>query len=185
MKKRRNIKTLSLASMFLTLALILPFFTGQIPQIGSMLCPMHIPVLLCGFFCGGSWGFVVGLIAPLLRSFIFAMPPMFPTAVCMAFELATYGFIAGILHNKLAKKKWMVYVSLISAMVTGRLVWGLAMLACMGFDTAKFGMVTFLSGAVISAIPGIILQLVLIPVMVITLERVVNRDKQIEFFAKI
>ena len=95
MKKRNDIKKLTLSAMFLALAFVMPFLTGQIPQIGSMLCPMHIPVLLCGFFCGAPWGLVVGFVAPILRSFILGMPPLFPTAFCMAFELATYGFIAG------------------------------------------------------------------------------------------
>ena len=101
---------------------------------------------------------------------------MFPTAVCMAFELATYGFITGVLHNRLAKKKSYVYVSLVSAMVTGRLVWGLAMLFCMGLDTSQFGMAAFLSGAVTTAIPGIILQLIIVPIVVITLEKVMKKD---------
>lgn len=170
MKNRKmNIKKLSLSSMFLALALLMPFLTGQIQQIGSMLCPMHIPVLLCGFFCGGPWGFVVGLIAPILRSFLFGMPQLFPKAICMALELATYGLAAGILH-----KKCSVYVSLLAAMIMGRLVWGLAMFACMGFNMEKFGFSAFLAGAFTNAIPGIVLQLVLIPVLVITLGKFNN-----------
>ena len=113
--KREEIKKLTLSAMFLALAFVMPFLTGQIPQVGSMLCPMHIPVLLCGFFCGAPWGLVIGLIAPLLRSVTLGMPPMFPTAFCMAFELAAYGFVAGYLHNKLPRRKINVYVSLISA----------------------------------------------------------------------
>lgn len=171
MKKRNNIKKLTLSAMFLALAFVLPFVTGQIQQIGAMLCPMHIPVLLCGFLCGAPWGLVVGFIAPLFRSFIVGMPLLFPGAVCMAFELATYGFIAGILHNKLPKKKIYVYVSLIIAMIMGRLVWGMAMFSCMGFDTAKFGLTAFVSGAITTAVPGIIVQLILVPVLVIALER--------------
>ena len=177
MKKRNEIKKLTLSAMFLALAFVMPFLTGQIPQIGSMLCPMHIPVLLCGFFCGAPWGIVVGFVAPILRSFILGMPPMFPTAFCMAFELATYGFIAGWLHNKLPNKKVNVYVSLFGAMVIGRLVWGIMMFCCMGFDTSKFGLSAFLAGAVLNAVPGIIVQIVLIPVLVITLEKIVNKSE--------
>ena len=175
MKKRTDIKKLTLSSIFLALAFVMPFLTGQIPQIGSMLCPMHIPVLLCGFFCGAHCGLVVGFIAPILRSFVLGMPPIFPKAICMAFELAAYGFIAGMLHSKLPKKKVYVYASLFGAMVIGRLVWGMAMFVCMGFDASKFGLAAFVSGAITTAIPGIILQLVLIPVLVITLEKVVNK----------
>lgn len=177
MKKAVNIKTLSLASMFLALAFVMPFLTGQIPQIGSMLCPMHIPVLLCGFFCGGPWGFVVGFIAPLLRSAVFGMPPMFPIGICMTMELATYGFVAGTLRDRLPAGKRSVYVSLVSAMVAGRLVWGLTMFACMGFDTTKFGLAAFFSGAVLTAIPGILLQLVMIPVIVLALEKTASSVK--------
>ena len=174
--RRNNIKKMTLSAMFLALAFVMPFLTGQIPQIGSMLCPMHIPVLLCGFFCGAPWGLLVGFVAPLLRSFTLGMPPMFPTAFCMAFELAAYGFVAGWLHGKLPNKKAYVYVSLVSAMVIGRLIWGLAMLCCMGLDTTKFGMAAFIGGAVTGAFPGIILQLIVVPIIVITLEKVVKKD---------
>jgi len=170
MKKRNDIKKLTLSAMFLALAFVMPFLTGQIPQIGSMLCPMHIPVLLCGFFCGAPWGLAVGFIAPLLRSFALGMPPMFPTAFCMAFELAVYGLVAGWLHNKLPKKKVYVYVSLLSAMILGRIVWGLVMFACMGLDASKFGLTAFVAGAFTNAIPGIIVQVVVVPLLVILLE---------------
>lgn len=164
MKKITRSRKLILSAMFLALALILPFLTGQIPQIGSMLCPMHIPVLLCGFFCGPPWGLCVGFIAPLLRSFILGTPPMFPIAFSMAFELAAYGFVSGWLHNKLPKEKKYVYLALLCAMLIGRLIWGAVMFCCMGFDTSKFGLSTFLAGAVVNAIPGIILQVIFIPI---------------------
>ena len=83
-----SVKNLVLGALFLALALVLPFFTGHIPQIGAMLCPMHLPILLAGFVCGGPVGAVVGFIAPLLRSALSGMPTMFPAAVAMAFELA-------------------------------------------------------------------------------------------------
>ena len=174
MKNRNDIRKLTLAAMFLALAFVMPFLTGQIPQIGSKLCPMHIPVLLCGFFCGAPWGLVVGFLAPLFRSFVLGMPPMFPTAFCMAFELAAYGFVAGWLHNKLPKRKANVYVSLLSAMVIGRIVWGIVMFGCMGFDVTQFGFNAFLAGAVLNAVPGIIVQVILIPILVIGLEKIVN-----------
>ena len=171
MSKFSNTKKITISAMFLGLALVLPFLTGQIKQIGNMLCPMHIPVLLCGFLCGGPWGLVVGFVAPILRSIIFGMPMMFPSAVCMAFELGTYGIVSGSLHNAFNKKKWMVYPTLFVAMIAGRIVWGVAMLICMGFDTAKFGFPAFASGAVLTAIPGIIIQLILIPAIVMTIEK--------------
>ena len=166
-----------LAALFLALAYVMPFLTGQIPEVGSMLCPMHIPVLLCGFFCGAPWGLAVGFLAPILRSFTLGMPPMFPQAFCMAFELATYGLVAGWLHRKLPKKKINVYISLLIAMIAGRLVWGTAMFCCMGLDVSKFGLSTFLAGAVLNAVPGIIVQIVLIPMLVIMLETRVNKEQ--------
>ncbi len=175
MKKKNQAFHLTLSAMFLALALVMPFLTGQIPQIGSMLCPMHIPVLLCGFFCGAPWGMAVGFIAPLLRSFTLGMPPFFPVAFCMAFEMAVYGLVCGFLYEKLPKRKSFVYVSLITAMILGRIIWGAVMFACMGFDGAKFGMAAFISGAVTTAIPGIILQIVLIPALVISLKRTVRK----------
>ncbi len=174
MRRNNSIFNMVLAAMFLAMAYVLPFFTGQIPEIGSMLCPMHIPVLLCGFICGWPWGLAVGFIAPLLRSAILGMPPLFPSAVCMAFELATYGAMTGLFYRWFPKKKGFIYVSLLSAMIAGRLVWGLAMLVCTGVKGGSFGAVAFLAGAVTNAIPGIILQLAVVPVVVMLLERAIR-----------
>lgn len=163
-----SVKDLVLAALCLALALLLPFLTGQIPQIGSMISPMHIPVLLCGFLCGGPLGALVGAVAPLLRSAIFGMPPMFPTATAMAFELAAYGLIAGLLYKALPKKAPFIYVALILAMLGGRCVWGLAMWALTG---SNFTFQAFLAGAFINAVPAIIIHIVLIPLLVIALQR--------------
>ena len=164
-----DIWAMTLSAMFLALAYIFPFFTGQIPQIGNMLCPMHIPVLLCGFLCGGNWGMMVGFLAPLLRSATLGAPVMFPVALCMAVELAVYGLTAGGLYSKLPKKKIYIYVSLILAMIMGRLVWGAVMFLCMGISGGTFGMSAFVAGAVTNAVPGIILQLIAVPVLVMCL----------------
>ncbi len=169
--KQKEIKNLVLASLFLALAQVLPFLTGQIPEVGAMLCPMHLPVLLCGFFCGWPWGLTVGGLAPLLRSFLFGMPPLFPTAICMSAELAVYGLVSGLLYSRLPRKKRSVYAALLSAMAAGRLVWGAARFLCTGLDASAFGFGAFWSGAVTSAIPGILLQIGLIPLLVITLEK--------------
>lgn len=108
----------------LSLAYILPNFTGNIPQIGNMLLPMHLPTILCGYLCGGPWGAAVGFIAPLMRSAILGMPPPFPTAISMAVEMAVYGFVSGFLYRRLPKTLGGIYASLISAMLIGRVVWG-------------------------------------------------------------
>ena len=99
----RSVRNLVVSALMLALAYILPNFTGNIPQIGSMLLPMHLPVILCGFLCGGPWGAAVGFVAPLMRSLILTRPVMFPTAVAMAFELAAYGFLSGFLYRRLPK----------------------------------------------------------------------------------
>ena len=172
MKKQKNTRTMILAAMFLAISYVLPFFTGQIPQLVSMLCPMHIPVLLCGFICGWPWGLAVGFIAPLLRSVLTGgFPPMFPTAVCMAFELAAYGTIAGLMHKLLPRKKPYIYCSLLTAMIAGRLVWGAAMFVCMGINGGSFTFAAFLAGAITNAIPGIMIQIILIPVLVMILNK--------------
>ena len=166
-----QIRKLTYAALFLALAMVLPFLTGQIPQIGSALSPMHIPVLLCGFLVGWPWGLAVGFIAPLLRSVIFGMPAMFPGAVAMAFELAVYGLVSGILYRLLPKKKWSIYVTLVVAMLAGRVVWGIARLILAGLSGGSFTWALFLAGAFTNAIPGIILHIVLSPVIVMVLER--------------
>ena len=163
-------KKLVYSAMCLALCLVLPFLTGQIPEIGSMLLPMHIPVLLCGFLCGGGWGAAVGFTAPLLRHLLFGMPPM-PGCISMALELATYGFVVGLLHGKLGKGIKGIYVSLICAMAAGRLVWGAAQMVIMGLNGGSFPFSAFVAGAVTSAIPGIALQLVLLPILVRALDK--------------
>ena len=149
----------------------MPFLTMQIREIGNMLLPMHIPVLVCGFVCGWRYGLLVGFITPLLRSFIFTMPIMFPSAVSMAFELATYGAIVGILYYILRSSKLRIYLSLLVAMFTGRLVWGVVMIILSGINKSTFSWQMFVGSALLNAIPGIILQLVLIPILIFTLEK--------------
>ena len=169
------VKKLTLSAMFLALGLLLPFLTGQIQQFGNMLLPMHLPVLLCGLLCGWKYGLVVGTATPLLRSLLFFMPPFFPTAVAMAFELATYGCMVGVflllsgrrLRHPLAK----VYAALIPAMLLGRIVWGGVMTVLMGLGKVSFSFQIFLTSAFVTALPGIVLQLVLIPALVLLLQR--------------
>ena len=169
MKNHKKILKMVIAALFLALAYLMPFLTGQIPEIGSMLCPMHLPVLICGFICGPVWGAVIGFIAPLFRSLLTGgFPPLFPTAVCMAFELAAYGAVAGMMHKLLPRKRAFIYCSLLSAMIAGRIVWGIAMFVCLG--TGGFTFAAFLAGAVTGAIPGIIAQIILVPAIVMLLD---------------
>lgn len=166
-----QLRKLTYSALYMAIALILPFVTGQIPEIGAMLCPMHIPALLCGFMCGWPWGVAVGFISPLLRSVMFGMPAMFPSAIAMAFELAVYGGMAGLLYSRLPRKKWMIYAALLISMIAGRVVWGAVQALLAGLSGNSFTWTLFLTGAVINAIPGIIMQLALIPVLVVTMDK--------------
>ena len=167
-----KIQKLTTAGLCLALCLALPFLTGQIPEIGKRLSPMHIPVFLCGFLCGPFWGMLVGLIAPVLRSVLFHMPVLYPDAVCMTFELAVYGLVSGYLYRKLPRHRIRsLYIALICAMIAGRLVWGAVKWFLLGLSGTAFTLKMFLAGAVINAVPGIILHLVLVPALVLALER--------------
>ena len=171
-KTQSPLRTLVTAAMLLALGLVLPFLTGQIPQIGKMLCPMHLPVLLCGLLCGWKYGLAVGLILPPLRYVLFFAPPLFPTGTAMAFELAAYGFLAGFLY---ARSRWQcvvaLYRCLIAAMLGGRVVWAVVQVILSGVSGQAFTWQMFLSGAFLTAIPGIILQLVFIPAVMVALDR--------------
>ena len=172
MNRQDTLIKMILSALFLALAYVMPFLTGQIPEIGSMLCPLHIPVILCGFICGWKYGLVIGLIAPLFRSLTLGMPPIFPTATSMSFELAAYGAISGVMYNILPKKKLYIYCSLLTAMIIGRIVWGIAMFICMGIKNSTFTFNAFVAGAFVNALPGIILQIIVIPVILMTLEKI-------------
>jgi len=168
--KNTKVRNMVLAALALALCLMLPFLTGQIPEIGSALSPMHIPVLLCGFICGPVYGAIVGFIAPVLRNLIFGMPP-FPMNIPMAFELLTYGLISGIMYKLLPKKPVSTYIALIIAMLAGRVVWGIGRLILAGVQGSSFTMSMFMAGAFIDAVPGIICHIILIPIIVIALEK--------------
>ena len=162
--KNSVLKNTILSGAFLALGMVLPLITSQIKEIGDSLLPMHIVVMFCGIFCGAGNGLIVGFILPFLRSMIFSMPPFYPNAVWMAFELATYGFVMGILYGKIGKKNVRyLYLSLVVAMFSGRIVWAIAKTILLGLGGIKFTFAAFITGGFIDAIPGIILQLILIP----------------------
>ena len=169
--RKTQIRKLTYSAVCLALCMVLPFLTGQIPQIGSALCPMHIPVLLAGFLCGPWWAMAVGAVAPVLRFTMFGMPPIFPTGAAMCFELATYGLVSGLLYNRLPRNPRSIYLALISAMLAGRIVWGCAMVVLLGTGEAAFTWAAFLAGAFVNAIPGIIVHILLIPLIVLALQK--------------
>ncbi|MBR3906403.1 MAG: ECF transporter S component [Clostridia bacterium] len=171
MKNSNHILKMTLAAVCLALCMVLPFLTANIPEIGSALCPMHIPVFLCAFLCGPWWAVGVGAAAPLLRFLLVGMPPVFPTGLAMCFELASYGLIAGLLYQKLPKKPSGIYVALVAAMLGGRIVWGIARVIMSGVSNASFTWAAFMAGAFTNAVPGMILHIVLIPVIVMALQK--------------
>ena len=165
--KNNRISRLVISAMLLAIGLVLPFLTGQIPEIGSMLLPLHLPALICGFVCGWPWGLAVGFILPVLRSLLFGMPPMVPAALCMAFEMAAYGAVAGVLY-----KKCNVYVSLIASMLIGRIVWGVVSWIVYAALMAKpFSLSMFWAGGFVNAWPGMALQLAVVPLIVVALKK--------------
>ncbi len=170
-KNALHVRRLLCSAICLALAMVLPLLTGQLEQFGNMLCPMHIPVLLCGFLCGWPWGLAVGFIAPLLRFLIFGMPVLFPKGIAMAFELAAYGALTGALYRRFPKRTSYLYVSLLAAMAGGRMVWGLVQYLLAGLQSTTFPLSAFLAGAVTNAIPGILLHIALIPLLVMALKK--------------
>jgi len=161
-----NIKKMVLSAFLLAIGLILPFITGQVPVLGNMLLPMHIPVLICGFWCGWQYGLGVGFVLPLFRSLLFGMPVLFPTAVAMSVELAVYGACTGLFYKKLGRGWKGLYLSLAGAMVAGRVAWGMASVILHRLAGSAFTWKVFLAQGVTNALPGIVLQLVLIPAIV-------------------
>ena len=167
-----NVKKLAVTAMLFAVGMVLPFFIGQIPAIGKMLLPMHIPVLLCGFIVGWQYGALIGFLLPIVRGLVFGMPPLYPNAVAMAFEMAAYGFVSGYLYSH---ARWqctkMLYISLVTAMLAGRIVWAFAEVILLGIGGNIFTWKMFATGAFLNAIPGIIVQLTLIPLIMVALRR--------------
>lgn len=165
-------KSITLSALFIALGLVLPLLTGQMKALGNAFLPMHLPVLICGLIVGPTYGFVVGLILPILRHFTFGMPPFYPTAISMAFELATYGFVVGFIYKN---SRWKciiaLYESLIIAMIFGRIVWGIIQFILLGITGQKFTMQMFIAGAFLNAIPGIVFQLIFIPSLMLALHK--------------
>ena len=171
MRNSFSIRRLTLSAMLVAVGLLLPFLTGQIQGIGNMLSPMHLPVFIAGLTCGPIWGTAVGAVLPLLRSALFGMPPLMPTALAMTFELAAYGLFSGLLRRLLPKSLPMLYATLCASMILGRVVWGIASLFLYGFTSNTFTWQLFVTNGFVKAIPGIILQLIIIPPIVRALDK--------------
>ena len=171
MKKKTYLK-LTTAALFLSLALLLPSLTMQLDTLGNMLLPMHLPILLCGMICGKKYGAVAGALAPILRSFIFGMPQLYPRALAMAVELMAYGFICGWIYSKCKRKNiGSVYAALGVALPAGRILWAVAQILLLGFNFKVFTFSYFLAETILNAIPGILLQLTLIPSIMLLIQK--------------
>jgi len=168
---RSQTKQMILASFFLALGIVLPYITGNIQILGNRFLPMHLPVLLCGLICGWKYGLLVGIITPLLRAVLVGMPPLFPIAIVMSLELAAYGFFIGLFYKIFPKKFVYLILSLVLAMVAGRIVWGVAAYLIYPLAGFPFNLEIFIAGALLNAIPGIILQLIFIPMFLQSLIR--------------
>ena len=175
--KYEKTKKIVLSAMFVALGIVLPFFTGQLHGLGKVLLPMHIPVFLCGLICGWQYGGIVGFILPLLRAFMFSMPKLYPEAIGMAFELATYGAVSGVLYREKNDMAWL-YISIMTAMIAGRVVWGILKAILLGVWGEVFTFEMFVGTAILEAIPGILLQLVLIPAIISGLEFSRNKKEK-------
>lgn len=172
-KNRELTLKICLSAMCMALAFVLPIITGAIPEVGNALSPMHIPALLFGIVAGPYVGGALAFLAPILRSLMLGAPaPIFPRAITMSFELMAYALVFGLLYKLLSKKLPYIYVSLVLAMIAGRLVGGAVKLALLklGF-IPKFNLALFISGYVTESIPGIIVQLLVIPPVVLALRR--------------
>ena len=165
-----------LAGMFLAIGVVLPSITGSIKEIGDSLLPLHLVVMLCGVICGWQYAAVIGAALPFLRAAFFSMPPFYPNAVWMSAELITYGFVIGALFSlrKKYSRVWLL-VSLACSMLAGRVVWGIVKAILLGLLDKPFGMQAFLIGGFVDAVPGIILQFILVPLIVELAYRIQKR----------
>ncbi|MEG0133883.1 MAG: ECF transporter S component [Clostridium sp.] len=173
MKKSTTINMV-ISALFIAIGILLPQMFHSLGMSGTIFLPMHIPVLLCGLICGWRYGALVGIIIPLFSSVLTGMPPIYPVGVSMAFELAAYGAASGILS-----KKTNTMVALLVSMALGRIVSGLATLILLSLSGKVFALQAFLTGAFVTALPGIILQIILIPIIMLGLKKSKIIDKVI------
>ncbi len=160
LKKEFNTKRLLITSMFIAIGIILPSIFHNFNMAGNIFLPMHIPILICAIICGEKYGGICGLVVPILSSFLTGMPPIFPVAIIMSLELGCYGLILGILL-----KRRSIMVSLIVTLLIGRIVSCIANFVILGVVQNTFAFSAFIIGTFITALPGIIIQLILIPIL--------------------
>ena len=160
-------KKLVLTALFISIGIVLPQMLAPVPSVRAMLSPMHIPALLCGLIAGPSAGLVTGLVVPLLSHLIFGMP-MAGMLPGMVIELGTYGLAAG-LAMKMKKISFLprVYVSLILAMLAGRITAGLV--NAFVIQVGKYSRQTWIVSYFIGTAPAMVIQIIVIPLLVMAL----------------
>lgn len=169
-------RDLVLAGLFIALGILIPIVFHLFGQAaGRVFLPMHIPVLLAGFFLMPGYAAIVGLATPLLSSVLTSMPPLYPSATLMAVELCVYGLTASFMYRRLAqkdmKKTVSVILSLIIAMAAGRMAAGLGVWALVGLFSAQMpSPFVYISGGIVTGLPGIVIQIVLIPLIVMAVQ---------------
>ncbi len=163
-------RQLVLTALFIAIGIVLPQAFHMIPNAGGIFLPMHIPILISGFAVGPLFGLLCGILTPVLSHFIFSMPPT-PVLPGMLCELAVYGLMTGIFNRiiKIKNDYAKAYVVLILAMLCGRVTYGI--LNALIFKAGSYSMNVWISAAFVTAIPGIIIQLILIPVLVVRLKK--------------
>ncbi len=162
------VKRMVTAAICVAMCVVLPIAFHGIPNAGTILLPMHIPVLLCGLLCGWPYGLVCGLLGPFVSSFT-GMPPM-SVLPSMMVECGMYGLVTGLGMKfvRTGKTTADLYISMITAMILGRTVAGLAKALIFTPGVAPFAWVTT---SLVMGIPGIIIQLVVMPVLVLSLTK--------------
>ena len=168
MKKMSPVKKSIITAVCIALCVVLPQAFHAIPNAGSIYCPMHIPVLLCGLICGWQYGLLCGIAGPLVSALITGMPP---AAVLpgMLVECAAYGALTGLMMQLVHTKKVYpdLYISLLVAMLGGRIISGIA--KALIFSAGSYSMTAWVTGSFVTSLPGIIVHLVLIPSIVYAL----------------
>lgn len=170
MIKERSTRHLIISGVLIALGVVLPIVFHSVPDAGKIFLPMHIPVLIGAFFLPWTWAGAVGLLTPVLSTLLTGMPPIapFPSAIMMPFELATYAIVISLLRKSVVKKdKWYSPLfAMIPAMVLGRIVSGLVFFILQKiYLSVPISPWAFVTGGVVSGIPGIAIQIVLIPIL--------------------
>ncbi len=169
MKVNTHIRKLTVTAMLFALGVALPLLTGQIPTIGRMLLPMHIPVFLAAFLCGAEYAAPMAFFLPLFRAFLFARPTPYPDAPAIALELAAYALIAGLLWRCRKHSMGVLYAILALAMLGGRMIRTLSELALLAIADLPFAFDGFFTVTILGGIPGILLQFLFIPAVMLAL----------------